>query len=445
MQEKAASAKVLDDAAQVATAAARKAKEEADQGARDLEAQAETARTQASRADTARVESQRLAEEAQRTADAKAEERRTVERQDLIESIKDSDELRANVRAGLEQVGITRERLETVEDLRVALQEASDAGTLVAQAVRILKSEPHPWRLLLWVLLVPGVCAATTLGVAWLARQQDAPWVQSVTALVTALSAVPAFLVGAWRRYRPKLKPLLDTVEELKRKRAELEARVEVARRVRSEEAAALDREADRQKAAAEAHRQRANEQLLQAETGRREAAAKQAAAAAMVVRAGQAQREVSRLEREADLLRPERRIATFILDRASAKDYRRYLGVPAMHPSRLREARGDVPNTTQCRGERTGRRNEQKPNDLAIVNRIVLYIDDLDRCPPRKVVEVLQAIHLLLAFPPLRRGRRRGRSLDEALAQGPSSAHARRIPTDWSPHASSRLANRRI
>ena len=33
-------------------------------------------------------------------------------------------------------------------------------------------------------------------------------------------------------------------------------------------------------------------------------------------------------------------------------------------------------------------------------INRIVLYIDDLDRCPPAKVVEVLQAVHLLLAFP---------------------------------------------
>jgi hypothetical protein len=33
-------------------------------------------------------------------------------------------------------------------------------------------------------------------------------------------------------------------------------------------------------------------------------------------------------------------------------------------------------------------------------VNRIVIYIDDLDRCPPARVVEVLQAIHLLLAFP---------------------------------------------
>lgn len=31
---------------------------------------------------------------------------------------------------------------------------------------------------------------------------------------------------------------------------------------------------------------------------------------------------------------------------------------------------------------------------------RIILYIDDLDRCPPSRVVEVLQAVHLLLAFP---------------------------------------------
>jgi hypothetical protein len=30
---------------------------------------------------------------------------------------------------------------------------------------------------------------------------------------------------------------------------------------------------------------------------------------------------------------------------------------------------------------------------------RIILYVDDLDRCPPQKVVEVLQAAHLLLGF----------------------------------------------
>jgi hypothetical protein len=37
---------------------------------------------------------------------------------------------------------------------------------------------------------------------------------------------------------------------------------------------------------------------------------------------------------------------------------------------------------------------------NLPRIDRIVLYIDDLDRCPEDKVVDVLQAVHLLLAFP---------------------------------------------
>jgi hypothetical protein len=34
----------------------------------------------------------------------------------------------------------------------------------------------------------------------------------------------------------------------------------------------------------------------------------------------------------------------------------------------------------------------------LPAIDRIVLYVDDLDRCPPPRVVEVLEAVHLLLA-----------------------------------------------
>jgi hypothetical protein len=44
-----------------------------------------------------------------------------------------------------------------------------------------------------------------------------------------------------------------------------------------------------------------------------------------------------------------------------------------------------------------------QKINDYIPANnidRIVLFIDDLDRCPPDKVYDVLQAVHLFLSFP---------------------------------------------
>ena len=36
----------------------------------------------------------------------------------------------------------------------------------------------------------------------------------------------------------------------------------------------------------------------------------------------------------------------------------------------------------------------------MPFIERIVLYIDDLDRCPEDKVVEVLQAVHLMLGLP---------------------------------------------
>jgi KAP family P-loop domain len=44
---------------------------------------------------------------------------------------------------------------------------------------------------------------------------------------------------------------------------------------------------------------------------------------------------------------------------------------------------------------------NGHRDSTLPRVDRIILYIDDLDRCyPPTKVVRVLEAAHLLLAFP---------------------------------------------
>ncbi len=42
----------------------------------------------------------------------------------------------------------------------------------------------------------------------------------------------------------------------------------------------------------------------------------------------------------------------------------------------------------------------QQKDENLPTLDRIILYIDDLDRCNKNVVVEVLQAVHLLLAFP---------------------------------------------
>lgn len=72
-----------------------------------------------------------------------------------------------------------------------------------------------------------------------------------------------------------------------------------------------------------------------------------------------------------------------FILERAAAQDYRKNLGViSAIHKDFQQLASFLDPS-------------KDGPN----VERIVLYIDDLDRCPPQRVVEVLQAIHIILSL----------------------------------------------
>jgi KAP family P-loop domain len=73
-----------------------------------------------------------------------------------------------------------------------------------------------------------------------------------------------------------------------------------------------------------------------------------------------------------------------FILERAAAQDYRKNLGViSAIHKDFKQLADFLAPS-------------DSEPN----VERIILYVDDLDRCPPKRVVEVLQAIHIILSLP---------------------------------------------
>ncbi|ARO87886.1 hypothetical protein EBAPG3_008960 [Nitrosospira lacus] len=107
------------------------------------------------------------------------------------------------------------------------------------------------------------------------------------------------------------------------------------------------------------------------------------------------------------------RLLANFITDRAASSDYRKHLGVLALVRDDFEKLSGlieeenwslspeDPSEPPRADGQRryASLAEEEKDKDKRI-NRIVLYIDDLDRCPPNKVVEVLQAVHLLLAFP---------------------------------------------
>jgi len=97
----------------------------------------------------------------------------------------------------------------------------------------------------------------------------------------------------------------------------------------------------------------------------------------------------VGELGRELVELSPGQRLYAFIAERAASEDYRRQLGLIAT-------IRRDFERLARLQ-ERW--RNDQDGGSPRPIDRIVLYIDDLDRCTPRQVVEVLQAVHLLLAL----------------------------------------------
>ena len=84
-----------------------------------------------------------------------------------------------------------------------------------------------------------------------------------------------------------------------------------------------------------------------------------------------------------------------FVRERAASPDYRDKLGVISL-------VRHDFEQLVALMSAS----RPEFPSSLPAVSKLVpdydrifLYIDDLDRCPPAKVVEVLQAVHLLLAF----------------------------------------------
>jgi hypothetical protein len=100
---------------------------------------------------------------------------------------------------------------------------------------------------------------------------------------------------------------------------------------------------------------------------------------------------ERGRLEAMARGERPGELLARFIEDRAEAEDYRKHLGLIAL-------VRQDFERMSTLMTERDP--EIAQGDDLPRIDRIVLYIDDLDRCPDEQVVKVLEAVHLLLAFP---------------------------------------------
>jgi hypothetical protein len=203
------------------------------------------------------------------------------------------------------------------------------------------------------VLIVLGIAA----GLAWYVWQAEGGRVtQAVVGLLVSFSASIGGLVGALRQ---------------------LKAPIDRGRRLLERASARLNE-----------RRQAMKDELATREAARRaELEAKRREAAELRRREADVKAEITRLTADIAEIRAGRRMERFIVERSGSDEYRRHLGIVALIRKDF-EKLGEL--LDQVRAD---------PTDTKI-ERIVLYIDDLDRCPEDRVVEVLQAVHLLLAFP---------------------------------------------
>lgn len=129
-----------------------------------------------------------------------------------------------------------------------------------------------------------------------------------------------------------------------------------------------------------------------------------EAAAVAAETRLADARSLEQQLTLEAEALRPDRRLSRFIEARARSADYRGQLGLVSLARRDFRELSDIFADREALQAKLQALKDPKDVEDLQrlsdSIDRIVLFVDDLDRCQPEKIVDVLQAVHLLLAYP---------------------------------------------
>ena len=101
------------------------------------------------------------------------------------------------------------------------------------------------------------------------------------------------------------------------------------------------------------------------------------------------AKKRLDTAKKEREDIEVGKRLYDYIMERSNDSKYKDKLGIVSM----IRE---DFKGLSKLLIDSNKERDQGKSGN---VERIILYIDDLDRCPSDRVVEVLQAIHLILAF----------------------------------------------
>ncbi|MBK9366574.1 MAG: hypothetical protein IPN01_09640 [Deltaproteobacteria bacterium] len=303
----------------------------------------------------------KLAEESRRAEVArKFLQKKKSER--LFELVANDPRLREGLGKALTQLGVA-EGEATVEQLGEVLREVKTfSGRVQALMASLLRDENKWWVVLAIFALLVGV-PLLLYGLYWVLRFKldNEPLVAMIgAALMQTWVTLSAFLGLAHQRIA-KLVSAVNTVEL---------ARQHVKEALERDDNTLTD-----------------TEELRDA---RAELAAAEAAESAARSQLGDAESRLLETQRLLEEAQAGRRFFSFIQDRAGSEDYKKRLGLLNLIRQDFERLESLLRDYRQTAGH----------DDNGGVERIVLYIDDLDRCEPKRVYEVLQAVHLLLALP---------------------------------------------
>ncbi|EMO4161081.1 P-loop NTPase fold protein [Morganella morganii] len=271
----------------------------------------------------------------------------------LIDLLEDST-LKKQAEQAFEQLGLPVV-LDRVDDFKHAV---ADAGKLSSQTVALLKVLSTKGRSPLYLALFGAALMVPAAGYA--VYNWFSPDNKLFTMLGTMFAGVATFATAGIEIVRRGIKEVNVILKPVMEARKKADAALEKIRK----------KPADAELTLA------ANVELLKVKE--QDARCRVADAAARVA---DTEKRLRELEESRDLAR-------FIADRHDSTDYRKHLGLVSL-----------VRQDFEALSERI-REHGTAADGGRKVERIVLYIDDLDRCPASQVVNVLQAVHLLLAYP---------------------------------------------
>lgn len=282
---------------------------------------------------------------------------RELEEKDVLRAMKLSEEDKENYRKILDKLGVTAAG-DSAADFLAAFEESKDIWRRGNALVRAQTRGPAQWTIILIAILISVPLISFLLSEFLRHLEVENPFLEAFSALAAFLAVITGYVRSANAWLSKKIKQAEEAQAQLTRRfeeeKAEYDQRIEEARTAYREAEKAIEKI-------------RAEEEDIR--------------------------KQIREIEQELEIV-PIQLLRGFVDERSESQDYRARLGLMAL----VRRDLKYLSELIEIQNRELMKKDQL--NNKQIINRIVLYIDDLDRCPADKVVKVLQAVHLLMAFP---------------------------------------------